>query len=83
MMAGKSERTCDCDRCGAPAAYAITFKGVSGHVHDCEAHTAELRMWADVETIQSLPCPYGHLVCFVGSIPVGPQAFRIVRVEDE
>ena len=49
---------CDWRDCPTPAANAITFTGVAGHVHDCERHTAVLREWTDIYEVIPLPCPW-------------------------
>lgn len=51
---------CSREGCADPAAYAVTLRGQPGHVHDCVAHTAVLREWADVGSVVPLPCPHPH-----------------------
>lgn len=51
---------CSSEDCPNLAAYAVTFRGQAGHVHDCVPHTAQLREWTDVESVVSLPCPHPH-----------------------
>jgi hypothetical protein len=60
---------CCWDGCDRPAAYTITFHGTTGHVHDCSPHTAYLREWADVDTVEPLPCHQVHGTVWSGSPP--------------
>lgn len=51
---------CDWEDCELEAAYVVTFVGQAGHVHDCLAHTHELRQRTQVEHMQDMPCPLTH-----------------------
>jgi hypothetical protein len=49
---------CSSEGCGEAATAAIRFHGQTGHVHDCSAHLAILREWADIAEVVPLPCPW-------------------------
>lgn len=61
---------CSSEGCRYPAGETLWFRGVRGHVHDCLAHAAQLREFADV--VKALPiedgvCP--ALGCKSSAIP--------------
>jgi hypothetical protein len=60
MSGMDTDQSCGTKECEEPAAYAMTFRGQNGHVHECVQHAAVLREVADVERVVSLPCPHPH-----------------------
>lgn len=66
---------CDWTGCTTVAANAVKFRGQPGHLHECGLHTAALREWADVASVQPMPCPYAG--CSGGPIRIDwPRPLR-------